>query len=354
MKSQVAAKEDENPNARKGFFEWFCRHKIDSILSGMLKPVRQEAGLGVPPSSFTTNTCESINAVLKRKVDFKKNELPTFVTHLKQLAEEQEREVERAVIGRGKYQFVEQYRFLEVKEVDWFRMTQEQRKRHMHKVATVQLKSAEIPSEQASCSILSMQMSVPAEEFQEGLKIPLQAVQALWRKAEELVGNSNAISPAPGYDSTCKMVISRSGKRPHLVTSSKKGKYTCDNDCPNFKSMGICSHTVAVDMNRPQYDGIFSVCFRSGNISVCNGCRNKNSLPPNDICIQHEEWRSYISPVTKLPESRFGNAYYHANPLCIRARWPLFFPGHLIVPVDVQSRLLPQHKLLLSAFGVNV
>ena len=340
---------------------------------------------------------------------------------------------------------------------------------------------------------------VSAEEFQEGLKIPLQAVQAIWRKAEELVGNSNAISPAPGYDSTCKMVISRSGKCPHLVTSSKKGKYTCDNDCPNFKSMGICSHTVAVahvngslrevcslyrkgkhvpsisklvlsgvpigignkgnrvskkrkreqessrvflgaaevqpgpshalvtpdvdqgqlagayptsctqstvlppvpgmseffmphtqpmaapsmqcgtnqgtihiqspthwnapcynyqHMNPPQYDGIFSVCFRSGNISVCNGFRNKfdkNSLPPNDLCIQHEEWRSYISPVTKLPESRFGNAYYHANPLCIRARWPMFFPGHIIVPVDVQSRLLPQHKLLLfSAFGVNV
>jgi hypothetical protein len=59
-----------------------------------------------------------------------------------------------------------------------------------------------------------------------------------------------------------------------------------------------------------------------------------NSLPPNNICIQHEEWHSYISPVTKLPESRFGNAYYHANPHCILARWPVFFPGHVIVPED--------------------
>ena len=113
----------------------------------MLKPVRQEAGLGLPPSTFTLNTCESINAVLKRKVDFKKNELPTFVTHLKQLAEEQEREVERAIVGRGKYQFV---KVLEVKEVDWFRMTKEQRKKHMHKVATAQLKSGVVLSEQAS------------------------------------------------------------------------------------------------------------------------------------------------------------------------------------------------------------
>ena len=246
FKNSIATKEIENPGASKGFFEWFCQHKVDTIVSGMLKPVRQEAGLGLPPSTFTTNTCESINAVLKRKVDFKKNELPTFVTHLKQLAEEQEREVERTVVGRGKYQFVEEYQFLEVKEVDWFRMTKEQRKKHMHKVATAQLKSGVVLSEQASCSLSSVQMSVSAEEFQEGLKIPLPAVKAIWRKAEELACNSNALSPTPGYDETCKMVMSHSGKCPHLVTSSKKGKYTCDNDCPNFKSMGICSHTVAV------------------------------------------------------------------------------------------------------------
>lgn len=50
-------------------------------------------------------------------------------------------------------------------------------------------------------------MSVTAEELQDGLKIPLPAVQVMWREAEELACNSNAISPAPGYDSTSKMVV---------------------------------------------------------------------------------------------------------------------------------------------------
>jgi len=32
--------------------------------------------------------------------------------------------------------------------------------------------------------------------------------------------------------------------------STKKGRYTCDNDCPNWNSMKLCSHTVAVaEMN---------------------------------------------------------------------------------------------------------
>ena len=253
FKSTMTEKEKQNPASRPGFYEWLCRYKADNIVSGMLKPVREEAGLGLPPSSFTTNACESINAMLKRKVEYKKNELPTFMNHLKQLAEEQEREVERAVIGRGKYKFVKEYKCLEISETDWFRMSREQRKKHMHKVSTVQFAfTSGIPGdiEQRSSNSESMstsaQLSVRPEDFHSGLKILLAAIQGIWKKAEELLSDPNAISPAPGYDSRCKMVMSRSGKRPHLVTCTKQGKYTCDSECPNWKSVNICSHSVAV------------------------------------------------------------------------------------------------------------
>ena len=66
----------------------------------------------------------------------------------------------------------------------------------------------------------------------------------------------------------------------------------------------------------PSSPGEFRLCFRTGNISVCNGCRNrfeKNSKPPDDVCVQHQEWRNFTSPTTNLPDSRFGNAYYHAD-----------------------------------------
>lgn len=58
-------KEKENPGSRPGSYEWLCQYKVDNVVSGMLKPVCEEAGLGLPPSSFTTNACESINAMLK-------------------------------------------------------------------------------------------------------------------------------------------------------------------------------------------------------------------------------------------------------------------------------------------------
>ena len=42
------------------------------------------------------------------------------------------------------------------------------------------------------------------------------------------------------------MVLSRSGNRPHLVLPCKSGRYKCDSECANFKSLAICSHVVAV------------------------------------------------------------------------------------------------------------
>ena len=55
----------------------------------MIASVRSMAGLGNPPKSFTTNNNESLNHVLKWKVDYKRNEWPTFNKLLRELCEEQ-------------------------------------------------------------------------------------------------------------------------------------------------------------------------------------------------------------------------------------------------------------------------
>ena len=56
-----------------GFIRWFLSNKLPVIRDTMLKPVREECGLGCPPQPFTTNASESINAILKRKVDYKQS-----------------------------------------------------------------------------------------------------------------------------------------------------------------------------------------------------------------------------------------------------------------------------------------
>ena len=72
---------------------------------------------------------------------------------------------------------------------------------------------------------------------------------------------------------------------------------------------------------------VFHLCLsRMGNISVCNCCRNKFDKQHqltwvfsmrSGVHIPHQ-FLSYLNPAW------FGNAYYHASPRCILARWSVF------------------------------
>lgn len=64
----------------------------------MLCSTREECGLGSPPTTFTTNACETANSMLKNQAHYKRSEMFEFLQKLKQLVSEQEREIERALI----------------------------------------------------------------------------------------------------------------------------------------------------------------------------------------------------------------------------------------------------------------
>lgn len=60
-------------------------------------------------------------------------------------------------------------------------------------------------------------------EFRSGdLKMSLSCVKGIWKKAEEMLAESNSIVLAPGCENGSKMVKSRSGKQPHLVKCGTK------------------------------------------------------------------------------------------------------------------------------------
>ena len=93
---------DDDKGPVNVFCSWFRKNKEVVVRDTMLLPVREEAGMGSPPEPFYTNSSECINNVLKVKVDYKRTQLTLFVDKLRQLVEEQQREVEKAVVGCGK------------------------------------------------------------------------------------------------------------------------------------------------------------------------------------------------------------------------------------------------------------
>ena len=129
--------DSEESGPMHAFSEWFKRYKCSTIKQAMLRPVRVRAGLGNPPSTFTTNASESINALLKNQVEYKKSDVPVFLDKL-QNAIDKQKEVERAITNIGKYRFCEKYKHLVKNEDDWFlKMTLTQRQNHIKKIASL-------------------------------------------------------------------------------------------------------------------------------------------------------------------------------------------------------------------------
>ena len=79
MQAYVGVVGERNPNCQGGFYDWFVKYKSKVVEDSMLRSVRQEASPCDPPEEFTTNACESINAIVKPKVEYKKNDLPHFL-----------------------------------------------------------------------------------------------------------------------------------------------------------------------------------------------------------------------------------------------------------------------------------
>ena len=225
------------------FYDWFLKYKVSSIITCVLPEVRKRAGMN-GTCHFTTNTSESINNVIKQEVQWKENKLPVLIEHLKSIVVRQRSEVEKAVIGRGEWNFVSLYDSLKVADQQWFSMPQNAKELHMKKVYNCRLKTPVPSSVKSTCTLLS----VPVDEVNLP-GISESTLSGIWNKAESIVGSkSSCILEVPWIDDQkTKLVKSSSLPLPHLVSLDTKNQlYCCDSNCPMFKSFHLCSHVVAV------------------------------------------------------------------------------------------------------------
>ena len=88
------------------FHQWFSEHSLEVVANCMMCPLREQAGLGSPPSPYYTNDVESTNNVLKQHVQHKGSQLPEFVESMKSLITQQHCEIEKVVATYGEYRSV--------------------------------------------------------------------------------------------------------------------------------------------------------------------------------------------------------------------------------------------------------
>ena len=105
-------------NSTPQFYEWFCSYKADIIINTVLPEIREKAGWSSsnPREKFTTNSSEALNHVIKQEVQWKESKLPMLIERLKVIVDQQESELEKAVVCRGEWRFSAEYKRLEKDE----------------------------------------------------------------------------------------------------------------------------------------------------------------------------------------------------------------------------------------------
>ena len=229
-----------------GFYEWFQEHSLDVIADCVIRPLREQVGLGSPPAPYYTNDIESKSNILKQHLQRKASQLSEFVKSMKALITEQRSEIEKAVATYGKYRVVSCHSNLACEHQKWFKMSEKQRQSKINQFmkAPIALVS-HVDSDNED-----VQMQTPLD----CLSLPPNMAKTIWSRANAIVEDETVIVQAPG-DEAAYIVKSVSGQKPHYVRPAKGGGYLCD-DCLGNKLTKICAHTVAASLKTDKIESL--------------------------------------------------------------------------------------------------
>ena len=233
------------------FYDWFLKNKAKEFVESVIRPVRERAGSGCPPETFTTdpNRSEHTNGVIqdfvKRKTGGKVDEY-VFAQTLTELIDTQEQKIELAVVGKGEYQLREAFQHISISPSRWGRMTELQRKSALKKVHTV---TVEEGSNEISAISQSLQESKnPLLQRFADFGVDWIARDVLLHILNKAAALEGKLTRLLGTELETFVVPSSSNiKKPHVVVFMANGKCECQN-CPGYSSLSLCAYAVAVSL----------------------------------------------------------------------------------------------------------
>jgi len=207
-------------NHEPEFYDWFISEESCVVRNHMIQSVRKNAKLGDPPEKFFTNASESINNVLKLKVDRKSQSLNQFVDHAQQLVTAYEKNIDRAFSQRGDWRLVSSVKF--DNDVKCKKVLKEIKECLCSLSAFLENNACELTVTEQSSATSSSSVSVasaatshstvatrsgvvnqdPLISFdvlqKAGCKIHSDTLKGIWQKAISLVSDTTMIVKVPG------------------------------------------------------------------------------------------------------------------------------------------------------------
>ena len=187
------------------FFEYFRRKVANDMKKCMIAPVRQQGGL-LPTTLYYNNNNKSINSKIKREMQGRRCDWPTFVKTMKQITAKQQRNVDRAVSDKGPYTLKPNVKVLGASSVETSRLTEKERAAilrrfyHFEPICEMRESSPEELVEDESSDGSDEMATSPCQP----LSVPYQALDLtpilydkMWSQAAHLIKEKGSIVSAP-------------------------------------------------------------------------------------------------------------------------------------------------------------
>ena len=232
------------------FVEYFLKSKAEVIRECGRSDVRSMCGLGYPPTVYTQNANECMNRIIKADQDPKSSKQhTTLLPYIEKIRSEIKRQHEEqflGVLGIGQYRLADAFSFLRVKEDNFYRMSDPQKRARKKEFLTVSVSEPRRREDQA----LNTELSVTLKKS--GIiSVPFPVLEAMFNKAATYVQKGNMAWKVPNDENnphiSTFMVHSKSSSNPHKVILTKKSiRVQCDKACVNCSIYNLCSHCLVV------------------------------------------------------------------------------------------------------------
>ena len=363
------------------------------IIESMLTDVRMNAGLGNPPLLFYTNIPESANAVIKRAVNFKQNEMSSFALKLAQLIKRQREDLRGALSNSGPYKLIGEYAHLQLTKEKWFSMSSVQRTGHENKFDKTWHTSEDC--QQQEIQPVTDCLSVTPEEANL-IILPLQQVKHVFGKAQQQQQQQQHQQhqqhhqqqqqhhlqqqqqqyqhqqqqqqqqqqhqqlqqhqrehqvPQQQQRSVEEIHLSQDSTFNQMPSSSQLPPQSCNVQylplSPGYPSPLFGTYILYLMQHCPPQ---VKTCFGYGQTLRPGG---QIGQPSYDLVIVSNANRPYRGSDGSLHE-RPGNVYFHVNAGCLKRCQAYFMASQVQTPGWMKDILTPVHLVLLREFGLTL
>ena len=184
-------------------YRWFVLHIAPVTRDNLRSEILHD--LGLDKERYTQNHSESLNALVKRYVDFQKQDILQFVNDLEECVREQQNEVIKATVGLGRWTVSPSYAHIKQNTSNWFGSLSLAEKQDT--VSSLHKSSPLFPTPSSSLGAADAH-----EDSEDVLSVPCSSIKGLlsdgliisiWRKASQLLKGKKVIKAPDSNPKRC-------------------------------------------------------------------------------------------------------------------------------------------------------